>query len=111
MVKRKLGFFAASKSLAEKNIVLAIYRHLTNPECRHYLLRQAFEEAVHTHTFQFRHPPTPPYRPMISLSWPAFGSISALVLSTVLKQRESISQPKPSIFRASVRSCRGIVAT
>lgn len=51
MVKRKLGFFAASKSLAEKNIVLAIYRHLTNPECRHYLLRQAFEEAVHTHTF------------------------------------------------------------
>jgi hypothetical protein len=32
MVKRKLGFFAAFKSLAEKNIVLAIYRHLTNPE-------------------------------------------------------------------------------
>ena len=35
------------------NIVLAIYRHLTNPECRQYLLRQAFEEAVHTHTFQY----------------------------------------------------------
>jgi ribonucleoside-diphosphate reductase beta chain len=33
--------------------VLAIYRHLTNPECRQYLLRQAFEEAVHTHTFQY----------------------------------------------------------
>src|SRR6185437_12816450 len=35
------------------NIVLAIYRRLTNPECRQYLLRQAFEEAVHTHTFQY----------------------------------------------------------
>ena len=33
--------------------MLAIYRHLTNPECRQYLLRQAFEEAVHTHTFQY----------------------------------------------------------
>jgi ribonucleotide reductase beta subunit family protein with ferritin-like domain len=35
------------------NVVLAVYRHLTNPECRQYLLRQAFEEAVHTHTFQY----------------------------------------------------------
>ena len=33
--------------------MLAVYRHLTNPECRQYLLRQAFEEAVHTHTFQY----------------------------------------------------------
>ena len=39
--------------LVANNIVLAIYRHLTNPECRQYLLRQAFEEAVHTHTFQY----------------------------------------------------------
>src|SRR5690606_40599033 len=23
------------------------------PECRQYLLRQAFEEAIHTHTFQY----------------------------------------------------------
>jgi ribonucleoside-diphosphate reductase beta chain len=46
-------FFAASESLVANNIVLAIYRHLTNPECRQYLLRQAFEEAVHTHTFQY----------------------------------------------------------
>ncbi|OYY07472.1 MAG: ribonucleotide-diphosphate reductase subunit beta, partial [Rhizobiales bacterium 35-68-8] len=53
MVKRNLGFFAASESLVANNIVLAIYRHLTNPECRQYLLRQAFEEAVHTHTFQY----------------------------------------------------------
>ncbi|MEG9884571.1 MAG: ribonucleotide-diphosphate reductase subunit beta [Hyphomicrobiales bacterium] len=53
MLKRNLGFFAASESLVANNIVLAIYRHITNPECRQYLLRQAFEEAVHTHTFQY----------------------------------------------------------
>ena len=53
MVKRNLGFFAAAESLVANNIVLAIYRHLTNPECRQYLLRQAFEEAVHTHSFQY----------------------------------------------------------
>lgn len=53
MLKRNLGFFAASESLVANNIVLAIYRQITNPECRQYLLRQAFEEAVHTHTFQY----------------------------------------------------------
>ena len=53
MVKRNLGFFATSESLVANNIVLAVYRHLTNPECRQYLLRQSFEEAVHTHTFQY----------------------------------------------------------
>ena len=52
-IKRNLGFFAASESLVANNIVLAIFRSLTNPECRQYLLRQAFEEAVHTHTFQY----------------------------------------------------------
>lgn len=53
MLKRNLGFFAASESLVANNIVLAIYRHLTNPECRQYLLRQGFEEAIHAHTFQY----------------------------------------------------------
>src|ERR1700755_2378571 len=52
-IKRNLGFFAASERLGAHHIVLAIYRHLTNPECRQYLLRQSFEEAVHTHTFQY----------------------------------------------------------
>jgi ribonucleoside-diphosphate reductase beta chain len=37
--------------LTANNIVLAVYRHVTNPECRQYLLRQAFEEAIHTDTF------------------------------------------------------------
>ena len=53
MLKRNLGFFATAESLVANNIVLAVYRHITNPECRQYLLRQAFEEAVHGHTFQY----------------------------------------------------------
>jgi ribonucleoside-diphosphate reductase beta chain len=53
MLKRNLGFFATAESWSRNNIVLAVYRQLTNPECRQYLLRQAFEEAVHTHTFQY----------------------------------------------------------
>src|ERR1700759_409862 len=52
-VQSNLGFFAASEAPVANNMVLAIYRHLTNPECRQYLLRQSFEEAVHTHTFQY----------------------------------------------------------
>ncbi len=46
-----MGFFSTAESLTANNIVLAIYRHITNPECRQYLLRQAYEEAVHTDTF------------------------------------------------------------
>ncbi|TCP53649.1 ribonucleoside-diphosphate reductase beta chain [Tamaricihabitans halophyticus] len=53
MLKRNLGFFATSESLVANNIVLAVYRQLSNPECRQYLLRQAFEEAVHTHAFEY----------------------------------------------------------
>ena len=52
IVKRNLGFFATADSLAANNIVLGTYRHITNPECRQYLLRQAFEEALHTHAYQ-----------------------------------------------------------
>lgn len=51
MVLWNLGFFATAESLTANNIVLAVYRHVTNPECRQYLLRQAYEEAVHTDTF------------------------------------------------------------
>ncbi len=49
IIKRNLGFFTTADSLVANNLVLAIYRHITNPECRQYLLRQSFEEAVHTH--------------------------------------------------------------
>ncbi len=53
IVKRNLGFFSTADSLVANNLVLAVYRHITNPECRQYLLRQAFEEAVHTHAYQY----------------------------------------------------------
>lgn len=46
-----LGFFSTAESLTANNIVLAIYKHITNPESRQYLLRQGFEEAIHTDTF------------------------------------------------------------
>jgi ribonucleoside-diphosphate reductase beta chain len=53
IIKRNLGFFVTADSLAANNIVLGTYRHITNPECRQYLLRQAFEEAIHTHAYQY----------------------------------------------------------
>ena len=53
VIMRNLGFFSTAESLVGNNIVLAIFKHITNPECRQYLLRQAFEEAVHTHTFHY----------------------------------------------------------
>jgi len=52
LIKRNLGFFSTADSLVANNLVLAVYRHITNPECRQYLLRQAFEEALHTHAYQ-----------------------------------------------------------
>ncbi len=53
IVLRNLGFFTTADSLAANNIVLGTYRHITAPECRQYLLRQAFEEAIHTHAYQY----------------------------------------------------------
>ena len=53
IIKRSLGFFSTADSLVANNLVLAIYRLITNPECRQYLLRQAFEEAIHTHAYQY----------------------------------------------------------
>jgi len=53
IVMRSLGFFSTADSLVANNLVLAIYRHITNPECRQYILRQAFEEAIHTHAYQY----------------------------------------------------------
>jgi ribonucleoside-diphosphate reductase beta chain len=53
IVTRNLGFFVTADSLAANNIVLGTYRHITAPECRQYLLRQAFEEAIHTHAYQY----------------------------------------------------------
>ncbi len=53
IVKRSLGFFSTADSLVANNLVLATYRLITNPECRQYILRQSFEEAIHTHAYQY----------------------------------------------------------
>jgi ribonucleoside-diphosphate reductase beta chain len=53
IVMRNLGYFSTADSLVANNLVLAIYRLITNPECRQYILRQAFEEAIHTHAYQY----------------------------------------------------------
>ena len=53
IVMRSLGFFSTADSLVANNLVLSIYRHITNPECRQYILRQSLEEAIHTHAYQY----------------------------------------------------------
>jgi ribonucleoside-diphosphate reductase beta chain len=52
-LKTVLGFFTTADSIAANNVVLGFYRHITSPECRLYLLRQAYEEAIHTHAYQY----------------------------------------------------------
>ncbi|GCE10551.1 ribonucleotide-diphosphate reductase subunit beta [Tengunoibacter tsumagoiensis] len=53
IIMRNLGFFATAETLVGNNLVLAIFKHVTNAECRQYLLRQAFEEAIHAHAFLY----------------------------------------------------------
>jgi ribonucleoside-diphosphate reductase beta chain len=53
VIMRNLGFFSTGESLVGNNIVLGIFKQITNPEARQYLLRQAFEEAIHTHAFHY----------------------------------------------------------
>jgi ribonucleoside-diphosphate reductase beta chain len=53
IIMRSLGYFSTADSLVANNLVLAIYRLITNPECRQYILRQSFEEAIHTHAYQY----------------------------------------------------------
>ncbi len=53
IVEQALGFFSTGDSIAVNNLVLVVYRFITAPEVRQYLLRQAFEEAIHTHSYQY----------------------------------------------------------
>jgi ribonucleoside-diphosphate reductase beta chain len=53
VIKMSLGFFTTADSIVANNLVLAVYKHITSPECRLYLLRQAYEEAIHTHAYQY----------------------------------------------------------
>jgi len=50
-VKRALGFFSTAETIVANNVIMAIYKFITAPECRMYILRQAFEEAIHTHAY------------------------------------------------------------
>lgn len=52
VIKTALGFFTTADSLVANNLVLLVYAKITAPECRMYLLRQAYEEAIHTHSYQ-----------------------------------------------------------
>ncbi len=53
LLKRNFGFFSTAETLVANNINLSIFKFITNAECRLYLLRQAFEEAIHTQTFLY----------------------------------------------------------
>jgi ribonucleoside-diphosphate reductase beta chain len=50
LVKRCLGFFAGSESLVGNNLLLTVAKWVTDPECRQYILRQAYEESLHNWT-------------------------------------------------------------
>ena len=52
-LKTVLGFFTTADSIAANNVALAFYKHVTSPEVRLYILRQAYEEAIHTHAYQY----------------------------------------------------------
>ena len=53
LVKRCLGFFAGSESLVANNLLLSAFKYVTDPECRQYILRQAFEESLHNLTIVY----------------------------------------------------------
>ncbi len=50
VIRRCLGFFAGSESLVANNLLLTIFKYITDPECRQYLARQNWEEALHNMT-------------------------------------------------------------
>lgn len=51
LVKKILSFFANTDVLVGDNIIMAIYQHITNPECRQYLTAQAFQESIHSWSY------------------------------------------------------------
>ena len=53
LLMRNFGFFSTAETLVANNLTLAVYKYITNAECRHYLLRQAFEETIHSHAFLY----------------------------------------------------------
>jgi ribonucleoside-diphosphate reductase beta chain len=50
LTKRCLGFFAGSESLVGNNLLLNVFKWITDAESRQYILRQAYEESLHNWT-------------------------------------------------------------
>jgi len=50
LVLLNLGFFSTAESLTANNL-LVIGKHVTGFQCQQYIIRQLWEEAIHTHTF------------------------------------------------------------
>lgn len=51
LIKRILSFFANTDVLVGDNIIMSIYKNITNPECRQYLTAQAFQESIHSWSY------------------------------------------------------------
>lgn len=52
IVRHSLGQLSGTCFPVTDNLVLAMYRHITSPECRQYLLRQVYEDSLHVHASQ-----------------------------------------------------------
>jgi ribonucleoside-diphosphate reductase beta chain len=52
LVQRNLAFFAAASAIVTDRLMTALYLHVGAPECRRFLVRQAFEESLHLHTYR-----------------------------------------------------------
>lgn len=50
LIRMILGFFAGSESLVANNLLINIYRYVTDPECRTYIGVQHFQETLHNLT-------------------------------------------------------------
>lgn len=53
VIKHCLGFFSTADTIVGNNCMLAIYPYLTSPEARQFIQRQSFEEAMHSHSYQY----------------------------------------------------------
>jgi len=53
VVRRCLGFFAGSESLVANNLLLSIFKYITDGECRQYIARQIYEESLHNLTIVY----------------------------------------------------------
>lgn len=52
MIMRSLGFFSTADTMVANNLMSAVFDNITAPECRQYLIRQAFEESLHAYSYQ-----------------------------------------------------------